>query len=69
MYQERGDLAVTDEHAREGSQQPTRETATGGASRVVLEYRWASPQGLIDPSVGFRDVHPVVLQGIMFPQQ
>jgi len=34
---------VTDEHARESSQQPTRETATGGASRVVLEYGWASP--------------------------
>jgi hypothetical protein len=28
--------------ARESSQQPTRETATGGASRVVLEYGWAS---------------------------
>jgi len=34
---------VTDEHAKESSQQPTRETATGGASCVVLEYGWASP--------------------------
>jgi len=32
---------VTDEHARESAQRPTRETATGGASRVVLEYGWA----------------------------
>ncbi len=34
---------MTDEHAGESSQQPTRETATGGASRAVLEYGWASP--------------------------
>jgi uncharacterized repeat protein (TIGR03803 family) len=34
---------VTDEHARESSRRPTRETATGGASCVVLEYGWASP--------------------------
>jgi RHS repeat-associated protein len=34
---------VTNEHAGEGSQQPTRKTATGGASCVVLEYGWASP--------------------------
>jgi len=26
---------------------PTRETATGGASCVVLEYGWASPQGIL----------------------
>jgi hypothetical protein len=32
----------------ESSQQPTRETATGGASRAVLEYGWASPQ-ITDP--------------------
>jgi REP element-mobilizing transposase RayT len=32
-----------DEHARESSRHPTRETATGGASCVVLEYGWASP--------------------------
>ena len=32
---------MTDKHARENSQQPTRETATGGASRVVGEYGWA----------------------------
>ena len=43
MYQEREDFAVTDEHARESSQQPTRETATGGASGAVLEYGWARP--------------------------
>ncbi len=35
---------MTDEHARESSPQPTRETATGGASRAVLEYGWASPR-------------------------
>ena len=35
-------FAVTDEHTTESSQQPTRETATGGASRAVLEYGWAS---------------------------
>ena len=34
---------MTDEHARESSPQPTRETATGGASHAVLEYGWASP--------------------------
>src|SRR5438309_1099280 len=26
------------------TRQPTRETATGGASRVVVEYGWASPR-------------------------
>jgi len=43
MYQERGDFAVVDEHATESSQQPTRETATGGASPAVLEHGSASP--------------------------
>src|SRR5271157_4073852 len=43
MSQERYDLDVTDEHARESSMKPTRETATGGASRAVVEYGWASP--------------------------
>jgi hypothetical protein len=28
---------------------PTRETATGGASRVVLEYGWASPPENVQP--------------------
>jgi hypothetical protein len=36
-------VAVTGEHARVSSPQPTRETATGGASRAVLEHGWASP--------------------------
>ena len=46
--QERDDFAVTDEHARQSSQQPTRETATGGASRAVfIEYGWASPHDFI----------------------
>ena len=36
-------LAMSDEHVRESPPQPTRETATGGASRAMLEYGWASP--------------------------
>jgi len=35
---------LTEEHTGESSQQPTRETTTGGASCVRLEYGWASPQ-------------------------
>jgi len=34
---------MSDEHVRESPPQPTRETATGGASRAMLEYGWASP--------------------------
>lgn len=38
-------LPLTEEHTGESSQQPTRETTTGGgASCVRLEYGWASPQ-------------------------
>jgi len=55
MQQERYDLAVTDEHARESSVKPTRETATGGASRVVLEYGWASLRGGSYPGAGERN--------------
>ena len=43
VRQERDDLTVTGEHARENSPQPTRETATGGESRFVLGYGCASP--------------------------
>jgi hypothetical protein len=38
-----GDLAVTNEHPGE-FQRPTREAATGGASRFLLGYGWASPR-------------------------
>jgi hypothetical protein len=37
---------VTGDDARVSSPQPTRETATGGASCVVVEYGWASPRPL-----------------------
>ena len=39
----RDDFVVTDEHARESSQQPTRETAMGGASRAVLSTAGPAP--------------------------
>ena len=35
-------LVMSDEHVRESPPQPTRETATGGASRAMLEYGWGS---------------------------
>jgi hypothetical protein len=42
----------------ESSQQPTRETATGGASRVVVEHGWASPpnKAVILGILGFLEV-------------
>jgi hypothetical protein len=61
MQQERDDFAVTDEHATESSQQPTRETATGGASGVVLEYGWASP--LTVPGIIFGGVAVLLYLG------
>ena len=42
-------MAVTDEHAKKSSQRPTRETATGGVSRVLLECGWASPLSSYPP--------------------
>jgi len=42
----------------ESSQQPTRETATGGASRAVLEYGWASPLAVTVPWVRYLQSHP-----------
>jgi len=32
-----------DKHAKESSQQPTRETATDGASGAVLGHGWSAP--------------------------
>jgi hypothetical protein len=57
----------------ESSQQPTRETATGGASRAVLEYGWASPPAAdsfssnLPPSLRGRDSRrSIALEG--FPR-
>jgi hypothetical protein len=49
--------SCADERARESSQQPTRETATGGATRVVLEYGWVTRPVYALPELMFGQLH------------